>query len=132
MDWNEISIAIGCALPFLSVAFIGMALTRYFHAEITVESKRLVRRSFAAYALYWIALFAPFVTRPKTDFVAGGVFLLVMFLLPLLMLLGSIYFGLRSRQASGRRVALASLSMIGAYLMYGEVFYLHLVGRVVV
>jgi hypothetical protein len=128
MDWTEISIAVGCALPFLSVAFIAMAVTRYFRAETTVESKRWVLRSFVGYGLYWIALFAPLVTRDKTDFVAGDIFFWVTLLLGLWDVVWQyLIFGLRSRQASGRRVALASASMI---VVYGGILHVNLVGKV--
>jgi hypothetical protein len=130
MDWNEISITFACTLPFLSLAFLVMGLTRYFRHEMTRESKRLVRRSFATYGLHWIAVVIPYFTRPKTDFVAGDIFLWVTLLIQLLLLIASVYFGVRSHVAAGRRAALASASMIAVYLVYGEIFYLHLVGKV--
>jgi hypothetical protein len=128
--WIEISIAIGCSLPFLSLAFVGMGFTRYFRDPISTESKRLVRWSLLTYGFHWVPIVAPSIANPKTDFPVGDIFWWGSFAGALLLLLASAWMGLRSRQASGRRAAMASVLILGVYVVYGEIFYINLMGRI--
>src|ERR1700740_2753795 len=101
MNWEDFCVALLYGLPFFSATFLLMGVAKYFRNQMADAAKRMVRQSLIAYALHWIVLSARFVTEPKTDFIAVDISLEITLLIALLMLFGSTYFGIRSRQAAG-------------------------------
>lgn len=124
MDSGDITLAVGCVLPFLSVAFFGMGIARYFCDDATIEQRRVTLWSFLTYGLYWLTALVSYIDRPKGDVITGDIFRVVTLPLGVLLLVASVCFELRSHVAVGRRVAMASVSMIAVYVVYGDIFYL--------
>jgi len=116
MNHSEIALAVGCMLPFLSIAFLGMGITRCFRGDLTNDSRRSIRWSFLMYGCYWLTAIVSFIDEPRSDVITGDIFLAVTFPLGMLLLSAGIYFGVRSHAAAGRRTAMASVFMIPSTL----------------
>jgi len=139
MYWSGLYVIFQWAMPVVSVAFFAMGVIRYFRDSMSDHCKNLARRSLIAYGVhpgaFIVGLFSinllNNVLRPSRSL--ENVIFLAMLLLPSgLLLLASIYFGLRSRSAAGRRVALAGTCVIVAVLA-GDLSLLNLLsGRMAV
>jgi len=129
MDQGQIVLAVGSALPFLSIAFLGMAIAKNHSSDMPIESRRSVRGSLCTYVLFWLTAIVSCNHHPQSDVMTGDIFLAMTLLLGVILLIASVYFGFRSRVAAGRRVAIASLSMIILYVAYADMSYLGYLGK---
>jgi hypothetical protein len=112
ITWDDVADALRCTPPFVSLVLIGMGIVRYLRDKVSDQSRRWVRWSLAAYAIHLVITLLPPLTRWMSGSALADISVLASLFLRLPILLTSIYFGFKSRAASGRRVAFASIAAI--------------------
>jgi len=123
MDWSVLKTTAGYAAPCLSLTFLGMGVVRYFRESLLGRARALVRAAFAAYALHIAYIVGTIMLGRVVGSDRGAIFLSGLLIGGELILLSGILCGLLSRTATGRRVAMAGLLEIVAFVL-GDLFLL--------